>query len=124
MVARSTLVVHGPLAIRMQRLAVARQGNIGREILPLVVARLAGGFIAPVNRKIRPPNPRSETTACAVTRGNITKLAVSISFPPVQTIGYNGKRCTSFSQLPLKDKASLTSLSQNPRFVPRPSRIE
>lgn len=50
MIVRSTLVVHGPLAIRMQRLAAARQGNIGREILtlPLVAARLAGGFIAPV----------------------------------------------------------------------------
>jgi hypothetical protein len=51
MIARSTLAVHGPLAIRMQRLAAARQGNIGREILtlPLVAARLAGGFIAPVS---------------------------------------------------------------------------
>ncbi len=47
---RSTLVVDGPLAIRMQRLASAREGRIGREILtlPLVAARLAGGFIAPV----------------------------------------------------------------------------
>jgi hypothetical protein len=33
MIARSTLVVDGPLAIRMQRLATARKGNIGREIL-------------------------------------------------------------------------------------------
>ncbi|WP_271596713.1 MULTISPECIES: hypothetical protein [unclassified Bradyrhizobium] len=50
MIVRSTLVVHGPLAIRTQRLAAARSGNIGREILtlPLVAARLAGGFIAPV----------------------------------------------------------------------------
>ncbi len=50
MIARSTLVVDGPLAMRMQRLAAARNGSIGREILtlPLVAARLAGGFIAPV----------------------------------------------------------------------------
>ncbi|PPQ19412.1 hypothetical protein CV770_10420 [Bradyrhizobium sp. AC87j1] len=57
MIARSTLVVDGPLAIRMQRLAAARQGNIGREILtlPLVAARLAGGFIAPVTTDVLYP---------------------------------------------------------------------
>ena len=57
MIARSTLVVHGPLAIRMQRLAAAREGNIGREILtlPLVAARLAGGFIAPVTTDVLYP---------------------------------------------------------------------
>ena len=45
---RSTLVVDGPLALRMQRLAAAREGAIGREImtLPLMAARLAGGFAA------------------------------------------------------------------------------
>jgi RecB family exonuclease len=50
MIERSTLVVDGPLAIRMQRLAAARDGSVGREILtlPLFAARLAGGFIAPV----------------------------------------------------------------------------
>jgi hypothetical protein len=50
MIERSTLVVDGPLAMRMQRLAAARNGSVGREILtlPLVAARLAGGFIAPV----------------------------------------------------------------------------
>jgi hypothetical protein len=57
MIARSTLVVDGPLAIRMQRLATARKGNIGREILtlPLVAARLAGGFIAPVTTDVLYP---------------------------------------------------------------------
>ncbi|MET3267338.1 hypothetical protein ABIF38_008844 [Bradyrhizobium japonicum] len=50
MIVRSALVVHGPSATRMQRLAAARQGNIGREILtlPLVAPGLAGGFIPPV----------------------------------------------------------------------------
>jgi len=57
MIARSTLVVNGPLAMRMQRLAAAREGNIGREILtlPLVAARLAGGFIAPATTDILYP---------------------------------------------------------------------
>lgn len=36
--------------MRMQRLVAAREGSIGREIvtLPLLAARLAGGFVAPV----------------------------------------------------------------------------
>src|ERR1700741_3874058 len=57
MIARSTLVVHGPLAIRMQRLAAARQARVGREPLPLplVAARLAGGFIAPVTTDVLYP---------------------------------------------------------------------
>jgi hypothetical protein len=57
MIARSTLVVDGPLAMRMQRLAAAREGRIGLEILtlPLVAARLAGGFIAPVATDILYP---------------------------------------------------------------------
>jgi hypothetical protein len=57
MIVRSTLVIHGPLATRMQRLAAARQGNIGRETLtlPLVAARLAGGFIAPVTTGVLYP---------------------------------------------------------------------
>jgi hypothetical protein len=50
MIERSTLVVDGPLAMRMRRLTAAREGSVGREILtlPLVAARLAGGFITPV----------------------------------------------------------------------------
>jgi hypothetical protein len=43
---RSTLIVEGPLAIRMQRAASARAKVIGREILtlPQLASRLAGGF--------------------------------------------------------------------------------
>jgi hypothetical protein len=50
MIRRSTLVIDEPLAMRMQRLVAAREGSIGREILtlPLLAARLAGGFVAPV----------------------------------------------------------------------------
>jgi hypothetical protein len=43
---RSTLLVDGPLALRMQRLTAARERAIGREILtlPIMAASLAGGF--------------------------------------------------------------------------------
>src|SRR5262245_3580475 len=57
MIRRSTLVVDGPLAIRMQRLKAAREGSTGREIitLPLLAARLAGGFVAPIATDILYP---------------------------------------------------------------------
>ncbi|WP_271612703.1 PD-(D/E)XK nuclease family protein [Bradyrhizobium sp. CCBAU 21362] len=50
-------MVDGPLAMRMQRLVAAREGSIGREIvtLPLLAARLAGGFVAPVATDILYP---------------------------------------------------------------------
>ena len=46
MLQRSTLIVEGPLAVRMQRAAAARAKVIGREILslPQLASRLAGGF--------------------------------------------------------------------------------
>ncbi|MGP2494456.1 PD-(D/E)XK nuclease family protein [Mesorhizobium sp. PUT5] len=52
-----SVVVDGPLALRMQRLDAAREGAIGRQILtlPLLAARLAGGFIAPASREILYP---------------------------------------------------------------------
>jgi hypothetical protein len=50
LVSRSTFIVDGPLALRSKRLAAAREGAIGRDILtlPLLAARLAGGFIMPL----------------------------------------------------------------------------
>jgi hypothetical protein len=57
MFTRSTVVVDGPLALRTQRLAAAREGAIGREIvtLPLLAARVVGGFIAPAGADILYP---------------------------------------------------------------------
>lgn len=44
-----TVVVEGPLALRTRRLAAARQREVGLQILtlPLLAARLAGGFTRP-----------------------------------------------------------------------------
>src|ERR1700736_5473388 len=46
---RRTVVVQGPLAFRMRRLAAADQSVLGINItsLPLLAARLAGGFLRP-----------------------------------------------------------------------------
>ena len=48
-----TVVVDGPLALRMRRLDAAREGAIGRQILtlPSLAARLAGGFIVSASRE-------------------------------------------------------------------------
>lgn len=52
-----SVVVDGPLALRMQRLDAAREGAVGRQILtlPLLAARLAGGFTAPASQEILYP---------------------------------------------------------------------
>jgi hypothetical protein len=46
---RRTVIVEGPLAFRMRRIAAARQAEAGVQIvtLPQVAARLAGGFTRP-----------------------------------------------------------------------------
>ena len=48
---RTTRVLQGPLASRMQRLAAADQGALGLQFttMPLLAARLAGGFFRPAH---------------------------------------------------------------------------
>lgn len=49
-----TVVVDGPLALRMRRLDAAREGATGRQVLtlPLLAARLAGGFVSPAPHEV------------------------------------------------------------------------
>src|SRR3977135_243084 len=56
-----TVVVDGPLAFRMRRLAAARQEETGLHIttLPLLAARLAGGFCRPAQRQDLEPAIRA-----------------------------------------------------------------
>jgi hypothetical protein len=46
---RRTVIVEGPLAFRMRRIAAVRKGQAGVQImtLPQLAARLAGGFTRP-----------------------------------------------------------------------------
>ncbi|PDT43868.1 hypothetical protein CO661_32660 [Sinorhizobium fredii] len=48
---RHTIIVEGTLSFRMQRVAAARAGDHGRDVstLPLLAARLAGGFARPAD---------------------------------------------------------------------------
>jgi hypothetical protein len=61
----NTEVVDGALALRMRRLNAARAVAIGRQILtlPLLAARLAGGFIAPATQEILYPAIRQALEA-------------------------------------------------------------
>jgi len=67
---RSTFIVEGPLALRMQRLRAAREGAIGRAILtlPLVAAWLTGGFAAPAGPDVLHPGFEQALTAGAFGR--------------------------------------------------------
>lgn len=58
---RTTKVVSGPLALKMQRLGAARDGAIGLEIvtLPQLAARLAAGFARPVTSDVLQPAIRA-----------------------------------------------------------------
>jgi hypothetical protein len=60
-----SVVVDGPLAMRMQRLNAAGEGATGRQILtlPLLAARLAGGFIGPASQEILYPAIRQALEA-------------------------------------------------------------
>ncbi|WP_246663550.1 hypothetical protein [Phyllobacterium endophyticum] len=60
-----SVIVDGPLALRMQRLNAAREGATGRQIptIPLLAARLAGGFIAPASQEILYPAIRQALDA-------------------------------------------------------------
>src|SRR5260370_8054660 len=60
-----TVVVDGPLALRMRRLDAAREGATGRQILtlPLLAARLAGGFIVPATQEVLYPAIRQALEA-------------------------------------------------------------
>jgi hypothetical protein len=68
---RRTVVVEGPLAFRMRRLAAARSSESGLQImtLPLLAARLAGGFGRPARSQDLEPAIRT-----ALDRGDFVEL--------------------------------------------------
>ncbi|RUV29301.1 PD-(D/E)XK nuclease family protein, partial [Mesorhizobium sp. M5C.F.Ca.IN.020.32.2.1] len=62
---RRTVIVEGPLALRMRRIAAARRGEAGVQImtLPQLAARLAGGFTRPARAEDLDPTIRSALDA-------------------------------------------------------------
>jgi hypothetical protein len=73
-----TIVVDGPLALRMARLKAAREGAFGHQIvsLPKLATRLAGGFVRPAQREELEP-----ALAEALTEGGFAELTPLQSLP-------------------------------------------
>lgn len=73
-----TVVVDGPLALRMARLKAARAGVVGLQImtLPQLAARLAGGFVRPAQREELEP-----VLADALAEGGFAELTPLQSLP-------------------------------------------
>ena len=68
---RRTAIVSGPLALKMRRFRAARNGEAGLEVmtLPLMAARLAGGFLQPAGFEVLQPAVRA-----ALDEGGFTQL--------------------------------------------------
>src|SRR5262245_31269626 len=62
---RRTIIVEGPLAFRMRRLAAARRAEAGVQImtLPQLAARLVGGFTRPARSQDLDPAIRAALEA-------------------------------------------------------------
>ena len=75
---RRTVIVNGPLAFRMRRLAAVRDADAGLQLmtLPLLAARLAGGFIRPAGRRQLEPAIRS-----AMAAGGFAELESMLALP-------------------------------------------
>lgn len=73
-----TVVVDGPLALRMARLKAARAGAVGHQIMSLrqLAARLAGGFVRPAQREELEP-----ALAEALAEGGFAELTPLLSLP-------------------------------------------
>lgn len=73
-----TIVVDGPLALRMTRLDAARAGAVGLQImsLPQLAARLTGGFVRPAQ-----PEELEPALAEALTEGGFVELTPLQSLP-------------------------------------------
>ena len=82
---RSTLVVHGRLAMRERRLVAARDGRHGLQVMSFeqAAARLAGGFTRPIDdeslraaiQAVLPATPMGELESIKVLPGMIDAAA-------------------------------------------------
>src|SRR5258707_14325795 len=75
---RRTVIVQGPLAFRMHRLTAADRGTLGVQLttLPLLAARLAGGFYPPA-----PSGEIQSSLQSALAAGGFSELEPSCGLP-------------------------------------------
>ena len=105
---RSTYVADGMLALRSARAAAARDGAVGREIvtLPLLAARLVGGFAAPASTDVL--YPAIQTALASESFGDI---ATAAGLPGMPRAVLHALDCAWRADLDLSSLASET-----PRF--------
>lgn len=127
---RRTVVVEGPLAFRMRRLAAARDRELGVQILPLplLAARLAGGFLRPAE------SPEvDEAVRAAIAEGGFADLEAIRDLPglaravaatlrrvwdadlPVQEMRGRGARWDDVALIETRVHATLPSAALSPR---------
>ncbi len=107
MLIRSTHVVDGMLALRSARAAAARDGAIGREIvtLPLLAARLVGGFATPAGTDVL--YPAIQAALASESFGDIGTVA---GLPGMPRAVLHALDCAWRADL------DLSTLSATPRF--------
>lgn len=105
---RRTVIVEGPLAFRMRRIAAARRAEAGVQImtLPQLAARLAGGFAHPAGSADLYPAIRS-----ALDAGGFTDLESIRSLP-----GMTRSAASTLSRLWDADFSLAGRASENPRL--------
>ncbi len=105
---RRTVVVEGPLAFRMRRIAAARRSEAGVQImtLPQLAARLAGGFAHPARSADLYPAIRS-----ALDAGGFTDLESIRGLP-----GMTRSAASTLSRLWDADFTLAGRASENPRL--------
>jgi hypothetical protein len=103
------VVVEGPLALRMQRLAAARARDVGLEIrtIPQLASRLAGGFCRPVHEEILYP-----AISDALSEGGFVELSSVSNLPGMVRAVANSLRRVWRADFDLE-----TVANQSPRFA-------
>ena len=98
-----TVVVDGPLAFRMRRLQAARRGEVGLAIttLPLLAARLAGGFSRPAQ-----PTELEPAIRTALDQGGFAELEHMPALPGTARAALRTLRKAWNADLSLSDLAA------------------
>ncbi len=108
-VMKRTAVVEGPLAFQMRRLAAARAGESGLQIinLPQVAARLAGGFFYPMPQELLEPAIQT-----ALSEGRFTELDSVRELPGMTRAVARTLRRAWNADIDLGDRSRSTGVSR------------
>lgn len=104
---RSTVVVDGPLALRMRRFAAATRSEVGVQILtlPLLAARLAGGFRRPAGAEDLEPAIRTALDAGGFVDLNSMRLLPGMTRAVARTLAQVWEADLSLGELAAAGKS-------------------